>query len=93
MIWIMTQNKMSAVNLDGIIDIFIKQSKNEIVARIAPTMILKDASLSSFVDLGTYSNLDECKKVFNDILKAIKLADTSINKVIKMPPAGGELDD
>lgn len=93
MIWIVTQNKISAVNLDGVIDIFIKQSKFEVVARIAPTMVSKDASLSSFVELGTYESVDECKKVLGGILKAIRIADTSVNKIIKMPPVGGDVND
>lgn len=93
MIWIVQQNKLGAVNLDGVIDIFIKKSKFEIVARIAPTMVAKDTSLSSFIELGTYENMDECKKVLSGILKEIRLADNTLNKIIKMPPIGGDVSD
>lgn len=93
MIWIVLQNKTGAVNLDGVIDIFIKQSKNEIVARIAPTMVAKDSSLSSFVDLGTYKDTGECKKVLGGILKEIQITENKFNKIIKMPPIGGDVSD
>lgn len=79
--WIMQQNCLGAVNLMNVINIFIRRQDNTVVARIAPTVTSKDATMSPYVELGRYKTMDDAKQVLSYILDFLDNEDS----IYKMP--------
>lgn len=84
--WIMLQNKLGAVNLMNVVDIFVKGQNNSVVVRISPTITAKDATISSYIELGKYKDIEACKEVIFRITEFISdAAAMAVDPVFTMP--------